>query len=163
MKISHITTENLDIDEALPFTKQWGRERQAKKDVKADISDMTSDLKTWMSGSRLKNVTIDQFKSFLSQKGLDPTTVDDLANARTSGRTGIDPDAPMTSAEVKQYIGKAVAAGYQARGASGTRSRFAGSSAPAAGGGGGSSLPSAITSALSSLTPAQKAALKGML
>lgn len=164
MNVYEIINEN-DVKEAIPFTKQWGRERQAKKDVKGDISNMTSDLKTWMKGSGLKTITADQFKSFLDQKGLDTSAVDSLENDRVSNRSGIEPDAPMTSSEVKQYLQKAVRAGFQSQGARGTQSRFARPQTPPAGGsgGGGSSLPANITSAISSLTPAQKTALKAML
>jgi len=161
MKINHIISES-EIDEAIPFTKQWKKERQAVKDIKADISELSSDLKVWMRGSGLKNVTTSQFKSFLDQKGLDSTAVDDLANDRASGN---NPDAPMTSAEVKQYLDKAVRAGFQARGAGTQPSRFARPDAPQAQGSqaGASGLPSNLTNAINSLTPQQKAALKALL
>lgn len=166
MKISHIVNEDLDIDEAIPFTKQWKKDRQAGKDIKADIADMTSDLKTWMSGSGLRNISIDDFKDFLSQKGLDAATADRIAADRTSGRTGTPPDAPLSSVEVKQYIDKAVRAGYKAQGAGLNKSRFARPSAAGSGNppaNSGSGLPNALTSMLTGLTAAQKAALKGML
>ena len=167
MKINQVISES-DLDEiTIPFTKQWKKDRQVGKDIKADVSDMTTDLKSWMSGSRLKTVTIDQFKNFLTQKGLDPTTVDSIANDRTSGRTGVAPDAPLTSAEVKQYIDKAVRSGFQATGPGAAKSRFAQKTPPAQSGGNpppaqGQGAPD-ITNFVNSLTPQQKAQLKAAL
>jgi hypothetical protein len=162
MKINHIISES-ELDEAIPFTKQWKQNRKIGKDIKADVSDMTMDLKSWMSGSRLKTVTIDQFKNFLTQKGLDPTTVDSIANDRTSGRTGVAPDAPLTSAEVKQYIDKAVRSGFQATGPGATKSRFAAKPAPSGNPPASGQGAPDITAFVNSLTPQQKAALKARL
>ena len=126
-----------------------------------------------MKHSRLQNITIDQFKNFLDQKGLDPATVDSIAGDRTSGNTGVEPDAPLTSAEVKQYIDKAVRAAFQAAGPGTRKSRYARPStppAPVAGNppvGGNPTPPTGgapdITAFVNSLTPQQKAALKARL
>ena len=168
MKINQVISES-DLDEiTIPFIKQWKQDRQAGKDIKADAGQITADLKTWMKQSRLPNITIDQFKNFLDQKGLDPATVDSIANDRTSGRTGVAPDAPLTSAEVKQYVDKAVRSGFQATGPSAAKSRYARPSTPPATGAGnpppaqGQGAPD-ITAFVNSLTPQQKAALKARL
>lgn len=172
MKINHIISES-ELDEAIPFTKQWKQDRKVGKNIKADAGQITADLKTWMKHSRLQNITIDQFKNFLDQKGLDPATVDSIAGDRTSGNTGVEPDAPLTSAEVKQYIDKAVRAAFQAAGPGTRKSRYARPSTPPATGagnpptGGNPTPPSGgapdITAFVNSLTPQQKAALKARL
>ena len=162
MKINHVISES-ELDEAIPFTKQWKKERQAGKDIKADIGELSSDLKVWMRGSGLKSVTADQFKNFLDQKGLDSAAVDNLVNDRATGNTGIDPDAPMTSAEVKQYLDKAVRGGFQARGASTKKSRFAAKPAPSGNPPASGQGAPDITNFVNSLTPQQKAQLKAAL
>jgi hypothetical protein len=163
MKINHVISES-ELDEfTIPFTKQARREKQVSKDIKADISDITGDLKAWMKGSQLKNVTIDQFKNFLNQKGLDPATIANIANDRTAGRTGVEPDAPLTSAEVKQYIEKAVRSGFLATGPGATKSRFAAKPAPSGNPPASGQGAPDITNFVNSLTPQQKAQLKAAL
>lgn len=163
MKINHIISES-EIEEAIPFTKQWKKERQTGKDIKSDIKAMASDLKVWMRGSGLKNVTVDQFKDFLNQKGLPSNAVDTLDTDRAA--SGVPDGSPMTSSEVNQYLEKAVRSAFQAQGAGSSKSRYA-QQAPAQGQGGGQSgasgLPPSLSNAINNLTPQQKAALKALL
>lgn len=161
MKIDHLVNEN-EIEEAIPFTKQWRKERQATKSVKADIGDLTSELLVFMRGSGIPGgqLSLDDFKSFLQQKGLNADVDAQLQQDRSA--SGRDPNEPLSKAEVKTLLTKAVQSGFKSMGMSSKKSRFA---QPSAGGGSGSGggLPPNLVSALSGLTPAQRAQLKSML
>ena len=43
MKINHIISES-ELDEAIPFTKQWKQDRKVGKNIKADAGQITADL-----------------------------------------------------------------------------------------------------------------------
>lgn len=154
-------------DEAIPFTKTWKKQRQAKKDVKGDTQNMLSDLAAWMKGSGIAKGTlnIDDFKSFMDQKGLGTFDIDRaLAQSRQAG--GRDENEPISGPEAKELISKAVQAGFKSQGARGSQSRYAQRKAPpmpSMRGGASASLPNNIKSAIGNLSPQQKAALKAML
>lgn len=159
-------------DEAIPFTKQWKKERQASKDVKGDAKNMLSDLAAWMKGSGIAKGTlsVDDFKSFMDQKGLGTFDVDAaLQKSRQAG--GRDENEPISGPEANELLNKAVQAGFRGQGAKGSQSRFASQKNPPmppmgggrGGRGGSGGLPRNLTTAIGSLTPAQKAALKAML
>ena len=154
-------------DEAIPFTKNWKKQRQASKDVKADIGNMMSDLAAWMKGSQIAKGTLsaDDFKSFLDQKGLGTFNVDSaLAQSRQAG--GRDENEPISGPEAKEIIQQAVRAGFKSQGARGSQSRYAQQKPPQMPpmrGGRSSQLPNNLTNAIRNLTPQQRAALKGLL
>jgi hypothetical protein len=165
MKVFDIITETNKLDEAIPFTKQWSKERQATKSVKADAKNMLSDLAVWMKGGGIAKgtLTADQFKSFMNQKGLGSFNVD-AALKKSRDASGRDENEPLSAPEATEILNQAIRTGFIGQGAKGSQSRFA--DAPAGGGasgGGAGGLPSSITSAISGLTTQQKAALKAML
>lgn len=183
MKVYDIISESSDLDEApMGLAKKallkvgskvpgFRGTSKAKLDVGNDANAMKKDLANWMAGSGIKTgqLSVDDFKDFLSQKGLDASEVDSfLATDRAA--SGVDPDAPMQNPEVDQVLKKAVQKGFKAIGAKGNKSRFAAPD-PAAGtppagnppASGGAGLPAGLSNAINSLTPAQKAALKALL
>jgi hypothetical protein len=163
MKVFDIIIENNDLNEAIPFTKQWSKERQATKAVKGDAKAMLSDLAVWMKGGGIAKgtLTADQFKSFLNQKGLGSFNVD-VALKKSRDASGRDENEPLSGPEATDILNQAIRTGFIGQGARGSQSRFA-DPAPSGTGGGGSGLPGSLTSAISGLTPQQKAALKAML
>jgi hypothetical protein len=174
MRINQIISEDFGLDEA-PFglasklgnkiaSKLGSKSAKARLDVGGDANAMKKDLAVWMSGSGIAKgqLELDDFKSFLDQKGLPTAGVDAILNKIRMDRDGVDNGGPLTNPDVDNILKKVVQQGFKGQGAKGRQSRFA--ATPAGGGGGtGGALPANITSALSTLTPAQKAALKGML
>jgi hypothetical protein len=173
MKIHQIISEENDLDED-PVgmfrrgmrkigAKLGNKSAQAKLDVGDDANQMKKDLKTWMAGSGIKKgqLSVADFKSFLTQKGLPTDQVDTLFSQIRQNPDGTARIGGMSNKEVDNILHKAVQQGFKSTGASGRKSKFAQRTSSGSGSTGG--LPSSLTSAIASLTPAQKAALKGML
>ena len=165
MNVYDIISENR-TDEAIPFTQQWKKERQAKKDVKGDQKNMIGDLAAWMKGSGIAKGTLsaDDLKSFMDQKGLGSFNVDvELQKSRQS--SGRDENEPISAPEAKELLQKAVQSGFKSQGARGSQSRYAQKKAPSMPPmrGGAASVPNNLKTAVSNLSPQQKAALKAML
>ena len=165
MNVYDIVSESR-TDEAIPFTKQWKKEKQAKKDVKGDSKNMVSDLAAWMKGSGIAKGTLsaDDLKSFMDQKGLGTFNVDQ-ALGQSRQASGRDENEPISAPEAKEILNKAVQAGFKSQGARGSQSRFAQRKAPQMPPmrGGTATLPNNLKSAIGNLSPQQKAALKSML
>lgn len=129
-----------------------------KLDVAKDANQMKKDLKTWMDGSGIKaeDLSLDDLKSFLIQKGLPTDKVDDIfSNLRATG-AGTYQTGAITNKEIDTIILKAVQQQFKSTGAGGRQSRYATSTTL-------SGLPTSLISSLRSLTPAQKAALRSIL
>jgi hypothetical protein len=173
MKIHQIISEGRDLNEApVGGIRRFGQKvsaklgskgARAKLDVGDDANQMKQDLSTWMAGSGIKKgkLSVADFKSFLTQKGLPDDQVDTLFSQMRQNPDGTSRTGGMNNKEIDSILLKAVQKGFQATGASGRKSKFAQRTSSGSGSTGG--LPSSLTSAISSLTPAQKAALKGML
>lgn len=146
-------------------SKLGSKSAKAKLDVGTDANAMKKDLITWMAGSGIRKGTLspDDFKNFLGQKGLPTTNVDaDLDQSRQA--SGRDENEPLSTPEVDELLKKAVQQGFKSQGAKGRQSKFAQSNPPMPPlRTGSASLPNNLTTAINNLSPAQKAALKGML
>lgn len=177
MKINDIINENEINEKPMGLLRRAGlglasklgsTGAKAKLDVGKDANAMKKDLATWMAGSGIAKGTLnpDDFKDFLSQKGLPNKDVDAMLD-QSRAASGRDENEPLSNPEVDEILQKVVQQGFKSQGAKGRQSKFGQQTIPApplgGGAGGSSGLPSSITSALGSLTPAQKAALKGML
>lgn len=181
MKINDIITETEISEKPMGLLRRAGLSlrsklpggagAKAKLDVGKDANTMKQDLATWMSGSGIAKGTLspDDFKDFLDQKGLPSKDVDAMID-QSRQASGRDPAEPLSNPEVDEILQKVVQQGFKSQGAKGRQSKFAQTTIPApplgggaGGAGGGSGLPSSVTSAISGLTPAQKAALKAML
>ena len=145
---------------------EWGAAGKSKLNVGGEANRLKKDLVTFMSGAGIKRgqLTPDDFVNFLDQVGLEGMkTMSTLSTDRDAA--GVEPDAPLTKAEVDQYLLKATQSGFKGQGMKGKRSKFAATSAgPGPGGPAGSAnLPPNIVSGIATLTPQQKAALAAML
>lgn len=168
MKVTQIISEDESLDEApMGGLKKLGNKiaskvpgmrgaANARLDVGNDANQMKSDLKNWMSGSGIGRgkLSLEDFKNFLTQKGLPTNKVDDLFAQMRQNSDGTSRVGAMKNSEVDKIIQKAVQLGFKDRGASGTKSKFA--QRPAA------SSPN-LKSIVAGLSPAQKTALKSML
>jgi hypothetical protein len=137
MKIHQIVSEDRDIEEAPPgrlsrtFTnvgaKLGMKGSQAKKSVTDDANQMKKDLKVWMAGSKIKGgqLTLDDFKNFLNQKGLPTDSVDQLITQRRQSGGAEDVGGPLKNSDVDSILHDVVAQGYKNTGARGKQSRFA--------------------------------------
>jgi len=178
MKVYDIVNENTvnesDVDEApmgmfsklgnKVMSKLGSKRAGARLDVGKDANTMKKDLGTWMAGSGIVKgqLTTDDFKNFLGQKGLPTLSIDALLD-QSRAASGRDENEPMSNPEVDELLKKAVQSGFKDQGAKGRQSKFAQKNPPMPPMGGGAGLPSNIASAISGLTPQQKAALKAML
>jgi hypothetical protein len=142
-----------------------GSGARAKLDVGIDANEMKKDLQVWMDGSGIspKDLNLDDLKSFLTQKGLPNDKVDDIFSELRSTGSGSYRIGSLTNKEIDKILLKAVQQSFKSTGASGRKSRFAQRAATPPSSGSGAGVPSSISTAVSSLTPAQKAALKAML
>lgn len=181
MKINDIITETEINEKPMGLLKRAGLSlrsklpggagAKAKLSVGKDANAMKQDLATWMDGSGIRKGTLspDDFKNFLDQKGLPSKDVDVMLD-QSRQASGRDENEPLSNPEVDEILKKVVQQGFKSQGAKGRQSKFAQTTIPApplgggaGGAGGSSSLPSSVTSAISGLTSAQKAALKAML
>ena len=179
MKVFDIIAENKNLDEApmgmmsrlgnKVMSKLGSKGAQAKLDVGNDANAMKKDLAAWMAGSGIAKGTLSSsdFKNFLGQKGLPSANVDAMLD-QSRQASGRDPAEPISNPEVDELLQKVVQSGFKDQGAKGRQSRFANPTPqmpPLGAGrsGAGAGLPNTITSAISGLTPQQKAALKAML
>lgn len=180
MKIYQIISENSDTNEApMGGLKKLGNKiaskipgmrgaANARLDVGNDANDMKSDLSSWMAGSGIGRgkLSLEDFKNFLTQKGLPTKQVDDLFSQMRQNPDGTARIGAMKNSEVDKILQKAVQLGFRDRGASSRKSRFA--QRPAAAGQFKTGRQKAaagpdLNSIVSGLSPEQKAALKGML
>jgi hypothetical protein len=88
---------------------------------------MKKDLKVWMAGSKIKGgqLTLDDFKNFLNQKGLPTDSVDQLITQRRQSGGAEDVGGPLKNSDVDSILHDVVAQGYKNTGARGKQSRFA--------------------------------------
>lgn len=102
-----------------------GASARAKLDVGTDANAMAGELKRWMAGSGIKQISPDDFKTFLGQKGLPSDFVDaELPGIRA--QRGLPPNGPMSKKEVDQFLKRASQMGFKQQGAtSGVKSKFA--------------------------------------
>jgi len=101
-----------------------GASARAKLDVGTDANTMASELKRWMAGSGIKQISPDDFKTFLSQKGL-PTQFVDTELPGIRAQRGLPPNGPLSKKEVDQFLKRASQMGFKQQGAStGAQSRF---------------------------------------
>jgi hypothetical protein len=136
MKIHQIVSEDKNIIERpvgrlrragqAVGAKLGSKSSQAKLSVTDDANQMKKDLKVWMAGSKIKKgqLTLDDFKSFLTQKGLPTDSVDQLITQRRQS-SGADVGGPLRNSDVDSILGDVVAQGYKNTGARGKQSRFA--------------------------------------
>ena len=185
MKVYDVISESKEVNEAPMGMMQklgsklqsklpgnWGAAGKSKLNVGGEANRLKKDLVTYMSGAGIKSgqLTPDEFVQFLDQVGLEGMkTMSTLSQERDAA--GVEPDAPLTRAEVDQYLLKATQAGFRNQGMKGKRSKFAGPAATgpgpggagAGGAAGSSALPPNLVSSIGTLTPQQKAALAAML
>jgi hypothetical protein len=168
MKIHQIISEDRDLDEApMGIGSKIGNKiaskipglrgaARARLDVGNDANAMKSDLANWMAGSGIKKgqLSVQDFKNFLTQKGLPTDKVDPMFSQMRQNPDGTFRAGGMKNTEVDDIIRKVVQLGFKNTGASGRKSKYAQSSSPEGGD---------LASIVSGLTPQQKAALKAML
>ena len=183
MKVYDVISESKEVTEApMGMIQRLGSKLQSKLpgnlgaagksklNVGGEANRLKKDLVTYMSGAGIGRgqLTPDEFVQFLDQVGLEGMkTMSTLSQERDAA--GVEPDAPLTKAEVDQYLLKATQAGFKNQGMKSKRSKFAGqpSTGPGPGGSGAaganSALPPNLVSSVATLTPQQKAALAAML
>jgi hypothetical protein len=173
MKVHQIISENSDIEEApMGILSKLGNKvaskipglrggANAKLDVGNDANEMKNDLKIWMAGSGIKKgqLSVDDFKNFLTQKGLPTDKVDNMFSQMRQNPNGSFRTGGMSNKEVDAVLHKVVQLGFKDQGAGSRRSRFA----PQTGTPPAPTSGQDLNSIVSRLTPQQKAQLKAML
>jgi hypothetical protein len=178
MKIHQIVSEDRDLDEApmgmlsrvgqkikSKIPGEIGSRAQGALAAGDDANAMKKDLARWMGQAGIKKgqLSVTDFKSFLTQKGLPDNQVDSVFSQMRQNPDGTSRTGGMTNKEVDDILHKAVQQGAKSQDPGGVKSRFAQRPSLAGQNSGGSGLPRSVTNAVNKLSPAQKAALKGML
>lgn len=145
MKVYDVISESKEVNEApMGMFKKLGNKiaskipgdigasAQGKLNVGGEANRLKKDLARYMGGAGIKRgqLTPDQFVQFLDQVGLEGMKTMSTVSADRSA-DNIEPDAPMSKAEVDKYLLKATQSGFAGQGMKSNRSKFA---APGAGG-----------------------------
>tara|TARA_B110000503_G_C7110314_1_gene397769 strand:+ start:129 stop:638 length:510 start_codon:yes stop_codon:yes gene_type:complete len=147
MKIYDIVNEDVATEAPMGLASRLGnkvmsklgsKSAGARLDVGNDANTMKKDLATWMSGSGIAKgqLTPDDFKNFLGQKGLPTTNVDAMLGQSRSA-SGRDENEMLSNPEVDELLKKAVQSGFRDQGAKGRQSKFAAKNPPMPSMGGG--------------------------
>lgn len=117
MKINQLLSEN-ELDEALPFTKQWKAQRASDKATKQSMRDelmnMEVELKTFMRTAKIKTATPEVVLNYLKQKGLGKAGQEVIDNFVTTSQK-IQNVAGAAGQAVGKGIAKASAIGQSAK------------------------------------------------
>lgn len=117
MKINQLLSEN-ELDEAIPFTKQWKAQRASdkatKQNMKDELMNMEVELKTFMRTAKIKTATPEVVLNYLKQKGLGVAGQDVIDNFVTTSQK-IQNVAGAAGQIVGKGIGKAQAVGQAAK------------------------------------------------
>lgn len=144
MKVYDVISESIEVDEApMGMFKKLGNKiasklpggmgasAKNKLDVGGEANRLKKDLAGYMGGAGIPRgkLTPDQFVQFLDQVGLEGMKT--MANVSADrDAANIEPDAPMSKAEVDKYLLKATQSGFAGQGVKSKRSKFAAPATP---------------------------------